>query len=249
MAISKPFYRIVIPTKPSIKGYFSTVQDDPYVLHKKYATNRIELCRAYSLLEQSLVSLFDYVEPATPNLSTFSHRFYELLLRASTEFETNSKYILCANGYTTENDYSIKDYCKIAQASHLQGYEVIYENWRGGPYRFKPFDSWSKSHPLEWYKNYNTVKHNREQEFELANLKNTIHAVAGVFVILFSQFGLNTNWKDHSLEVAIDEEYLRSTHNIFAVKPPIDWDSDNCYTFDWEAIKKQEDPFVSYSFK
>ena len=49
---------------------------------------------------RDLNEIFDFVEPSNDNTSVYSHRIYELLLRAATEFESNCKGILKANGYT-----------------------------------------------------------------------------------------------------------------------------------------------------
>ena len=248
MSISKPYYRIIRPTKESLDGYFGTADGNSYVVDKKYAQNRIELCRGCALLEKSLMQIFDYIEPAKKNLKTFSHRIYELQLRACTEFETNAKYILEANNYRSNNHLNITDYYKINKASRLCEYEIMYENWRGGHFVFQPFKSWSKSHTLKWYQDYNTVKHNRDQKFELANLENTIHAVGGVVAILFSQFGISTNISPQ-LELTFREDgFIRPLHCNFAIKPPTGWGSSDYYDFDWEKLKDQTGSIQAFNF-
>ena len=42
---------------------------------------------------------------------------------------------------------------------------------------------------LSWYADYNAVKHNREEEFERANLLCAFQALSAVAVMLVAQFG------------------------------------------------------------
>ena len=53
---------------------------------------------------------------------------------------------------------------------------------------FRNFDPSISASP-DWYAAYNAVKHNREENLEQANLENCMNAVAGILVLLYSQFG------------------------------------------------------------
>jgi hypothetical protein len=94
MGIQRPYYRIVRPflgdasCLDSVYGY-DYRWDDDFPADPRYANDRLELWRAYMLLEKDLLRLFEYVEPTDNNIQTYSHRTYELFLRAATEFETN----------------------------------------------------------------------------------------------------------------------------------------------------------------
>lgn len=182
MSIEQPYYRII------------RVLDNDYnylrYTEELVAQNR-PLIRAYKILEKDLIELLDYIEPCDDNLTTYSHRIYELFLRACTEFETNSKAILKANGYN-KSKYKINDYFKLNKAMKLSDYIIKVNIWEGEPKLLKPFSNWKTDHSLEWYQAYNKVKHNRSKNFKYANLENLFLAVASVQIILYSQFSVHS---------------------------------------------------------
>src|ERR1051325_6627811 len=94
MAISRPYRRTC---RQFLKGDYG--QNGNYVSHPKFAQSPSHYVRGFILLLKDLQGLFDYVEPADTNLSTYSYRIHSLLLRACVEVEANCKAILRANGY------------------------------------------------------------------------------------------------------------------------------------------------------
>jgi len=207
----------------------------------EYCPDRITLLRAFSIIEEDLRTAFDYLEPADENLNVFSHRLYELLLRACTEFEANCKGILADNGYTKQDRWNVSDYRRIERSSRLSEYQVQIPAWRGNKGKFKPFESCSEQHssPLKWYRDYNSVKHNRSEKFELANLENVLLAVSGLLVILFSQCYLLCFTAYQTLTMSSSEDgWEWAGGTVFRVKPPTDWTHDELYDFPWEDLKK-----------
>lgn len=242
MSINQPYYRIMRPM----------VKRNPfckYVLDQRFADDRNMLCHSYKILENDLKKLFEYVDPSNNNLSTYSHRTYELLLRAATEFETNCKRILEKNGYNRSGSLNITDYYKINQATRLAEYEVYIEIWRPGRKLIKPFDEWNNSHSLTWYQDYNQVKHNRHVEFERASLENLLLAIAGVYCILFAQFGaysFNAYQQINMIEDN-DDGSIFANESIFSLKPA-SWSNQDKYDFDWDSLKTTANPFVRFNF-
>ncbi len=45
-----------------------------------------------------------------------------------------------------------------------------------------PWDNWQNNKTPNWWRDYNLVKHNRDEHYNLANLKNTIASLAGLFL-------------------------------------------------------------------
>lgn len=140
----------------------------------------------FRLLVDDLKEVCAFVEPTDANLSTFSHRIYELLLRACTEFESASKQALVAVGYSKPVcDMKIYDYRTLEQHLKLEQFEVGLLLWQPVPSYVRPFASWSTAQPpLSWYDAYNKVKHNRNTEFSVANLGNLRLAISGLFALL-----------------------------------------------------------------
>jgi hypothetical protein len=151
MTLSKPFRRII---RPFTDGDYIHGDDDEqiYILSNDYASDRSMFIRAYNLIERDVLRLFEYIEPCDANLATYSHRTYELLIRASTEFETNCKGILYDNGYIkpTGGNLNIMDYYKIDKASRLSEYRVTLDTWFPRGQVFEPFKDWIADHSLAW---------------------------------------------------------------------------------------------------
>lgn len=242
MPIVKPYYRIM---RETVHG--SSFCD--YVLDSRYSDDRNMLCRSYKILENDLKAVFEYVEPSDDNLHVYSHRIYELLLRTATEFETNCKRILDANGYTKAGNFNIEDYHKINQATRLSDYEVYIDIWRPSRKLIQPFLNWSNNHSLSWYQGYNLAKHNRNVNFSHASLENLVQAMAGVYCILFAQFGAYSFNAYHQINMIEDNSdgCVFAGESIFSIKPLI-WPPSEKYDFDWLILCNQPDPIQRFNF-
>ncbi|MEW6172200.1 MAG: hypothetical protein AB1510_03930 [Bacillota bacterium] len=238
MPLPKPYFRIY---RPGSSGY----ERDP-----RYADDRISLCRGFALIESDLKRIFEYVEPADNNLQTYSHRIYELFLRACTEFEANCKGILDANEYRKSSNYNIEDYCKLETSSRLSDYKTVLYIWKSRCKTFEPFREWKSSRTLSWYQAYNTVKHNRETHFNYASLENLLNSIAGLFCVLYSQFSNDAFFKytDTGSFYSDEEGYCFVDDSVFGIKWPDTWTSDERYAFNWNTLSKDTSPFEQYNF-
>ena len=231
MTLDNPYKRIARPFDMGHGSWIVGSIDQLYLLNSNFATNRTTAIRAYHAIEKDLLQVFDFIEPDDQNLNTFSTRLYEIFLRASTEFESNCKLILSDNGYTSNRDFNMGDYKKINQATRLSEYKIQLTIWANKPRFLEPLLPWSTGGTLDWYQKYNTVKHNRSREFHLANLENTVEAVAALFIILFSQFNTLT-FSAHELVASHSnwDGWLAHQNSIFWVKVPTSWTVDECYS-------------------
>ncbi|MDF5730643.1 MAG: hypothetical protein PUP92_22125, partial [Rhizonema sp. PD38] len=190
------------------------------------------------------------IDPSDKNEETYSHRIFELLLRASTEFETNCKAILRANGYSKSTNLNITDYCKIEQATKLSNYKVHLKNWEPSPKVIEPFKDWQNNQPLNWYQEYNAAKHDRNKAFKKANMKNMLEAIAGLLCILYAQFtshiGNLSLYSDEENQIIVSEHWLDGI--IFAIEPYTDWSEYERYDFDWKTLKQTNNPFEQFKF-
>lgn len=142
--------------------------------------------RNFLMLCDDLEESFRYVQPSTQHLQVYSLRYYELLLRACTEFESLCKEKIVEFKLSTkaEDKMSIHDYSSLN--SHFEnkpckmGVGYYFEE----PYFVYPLKEWEKTGSLTWYGDYNKVKHNRAKKFRLANLENVLLAVGGLFILL-----------------------------------------------------------------
>lgn len=242
----KPLKRILRPIDNSFTSY-----GHDHLLDERYCLEKFQLLHAYHILEKDFRSLFDYIELHDLNKKTFSHRIYELILRASTEFEANAKGILLDNGYTS-NNLNIIDYFKINTASKLNEYEVRINFWSPNPLIIKPFQVWNSTtySPLSWYQNYNLVKHNRNLNFPLASLENLINCMAGLFVILASQFAhqIFSPYQNTLSYITDYNSFLSVDNSIFSIKFPTSWTVADIRNFDWETTKIDVNPYDTFTF-
>ncbi len=250
MKIQKPYKRIIRPfSLPS--NYIHGPLENIYFADDKYAADRFEIIRAYYILEKDLIRLFDFIEPTDTNLSTYSHKTYELLLRASTEFELNARKILTANGYAKSSYWNVNDYYKLNTAMRLSEYRLFINVWGNGKKEIVPFSEWASASTLSWYQDYNSVKHNRHDEFPKASLKNVLFAVGAVFSIVFAQFHmLIFNQYQNTSSWRSDDNYeLSGTNTLFSVILPQTWCKNEMYDFHWKDLKGSVDPCQKFVFQ
>lgn len=224
-----------------------------YVVDRKYAQNPEHYVRAFLLIQSDLQRLFEFVEPADQNLSTYSYRMHELLMRTCIEVEANFKAILRENKFTikSDRDWNISDYKKVNITHRLSSFKVTVPIWEGTRSYFEPFSFWSAGHGLPWYQAYNASKHDRHNKFKKANLGNLLNAVSGLLVLLSAQFG-NQDFSPGptGLSVAVDSYYSTqpALGGFFHIEIPNDWSDDEKYDFDWASLKTQPDRFQKIDY-
>ncbi|MCQ2171302.1 MAG: hypothetical protein MJZ17_00895 [Bacteroidales bacterium] len=201
------------------------------------------------LIIRGLYEVFNYVEPDNANFPVYSHRLYELLLRASTEFEANCKGILDANGYVRPGDgnLNIQDYFKIEAATKLSEYVVTFDRWP--IHQFKPFACWNSGvfAPLPWYQGYNNVKHSRYVNFQYASLENVMNAIAGLLCILHAQIGENMDNACFEGVATQQNSQDKGVNSTFIICAPAFTDAE-MYDFIWDDSKGVKVAVQSYTF-
>lgn len=147
--------------------------------------------QAFLLCVSDLRKAFEYVEGHDRNLEVFSHRFYELLLRSCTEFESLAKTILEAHGRKLKKP-TISDYFALVSMYQLRECHAILLEWNPDPLILSPFLDWknTKTGP-SWYRAYNGVKHSRRAKFEEANLKNVLLSLSAILALLVQGYRPN----------------------------------------------------------
>ena len=143
----------------------------------------------------------------------------------------------------------MNDYKKIEAATRLSSYELQLMLWADKPRLIRPLAPWEFSKKLPWYDNYHLVKHDRVAEFHLANLENTVEAVAALFAILFAQFSILA-FSAHELISWHDNwnGWLAHPNSVFWVKVPNDWDTKDCYGFQNGDLQGLNPKFENYPF-
>jgi len=247
MAVTKPYRRIC---RQFINGSYAEGGRSQYIEHPKYAKSPEHYVRAFTLLLKDLQELFDYIEPADRNLSCYSYRVHELLLRTCVEVEANCKAILTENSYTKSGDMNMGDYKKINVSHRLSSYEVRMPFWYGTHSIRKPFSPWATGGGLPWYQAYNATKHDRHQSFDSATFEQMIDAMGGLIILLSSQFyTYDFGPGDSFLVLEGTRDGMESSiGGYFRIRYPTDWPTDQQYDFDWQKIQHEPDPFQEFDY-
>ncbi|WP_172746599.1 hypothetical protein [Neorhizobium sp. T25_13] len=248
MSVNKPFRRTI---RQFVDGQYSEGGRWQYMRHPKFSSDALHYLRAFEVIQKDVINLFDYIEPDEVNKDTYSFRIHELMLRVCTEIEANFKAILRENKYQKTKRLDISDYRKIEKSHFLSEYQVKAPVWRGDNKIFHPFNDWLKDGKPTWYQAYNSAKHDRHSEFRKANFDNLLNAVAGLLVVLSSQFldGVfsSTTSLSTSINVPIDK-FEDGIGSYFLVKFPESIPAIARYDFNWQTLEGEVDPFQDFDY-
>lgn len=203
----------------------------------------IALLGAYDVLKRDVRRLFEYIEPVASNLSVYSQRTFELLLRACTEVEACCKNILRANGKSTDGTDMLR-YSDLEAPMQLSFYEVSVLRTQLPPLR--PFESFlnvirsQRSPP--WYRAYNAVKHDRIGKFGEARLENVLAAMAGLHVLLVAQYGPGLS----STIGMSPSGMLVNRGDLLRERGLPSWVPDEGYDYDWSTLKNTVEPYAHH---
>lgn len=225
-----------------------------YIKHPDYAESPGHFVRAFNILQNDMIKLFEYIEPSDDNLGTHSFRIHELLLRTCVEIEANFTAILRENSYIKKGkgNWNINDYKNINQSHYLSKYQVLIPNWLGNCNIYSPFHEWDKNKCLTWYQDYNKSKHDRHTNFSKATFSSFISAICGLAIVIASQFhtedfsGINTM---HSVsESDINNKFKNSIGGYFMIKFPEDIPESEKYDFTSDDINYKENIFKKFNY-
>ena len=133
-------------------------------------------------LEQDLIKVSRFIEFLQENFNTYSIELAHLLLATSSEIDVVLK-ALC-NMKKSEKDHKNINHYKETIGTELP--DLINEKTFIPRYglELQPWTKWNnKDNPL-WWGSYNNVKHNRDEHFKEANLKNTLNSVAALSLVV-----------------------------------------------------------------
>jgi|SaaInlV_120m_DNA_4_1040238.scaffolds.fasta_scaffold32579_1 hypothetical protein len=131
-------------------------------------------------LEQNVESLSRYVELNLNNFKTYSMEMAHLLLAASSEVDVVMK-SLCKLLEPYQDCNNIEDYRNVIGMRVKVFSEESVRISRYG-LELTPWSQWKYNKSPIWWKNYNKVKHERNNFFQEANLHNTLNAMAGLYL-------------------------------------------------------------------
>ncbi|MFA7702522.1 MAG: hypothetical protein WCX80_03650 [Patescibacteria group bacterium] len=137
-------------------------------------------------LEKDLFSILEYIQIDKKNFKTFSIKNSRLILSVGGEIDGIFKK-LCNQIDSTKKYENIDNYRKTILKYFGKEFGMKKAYIVNCDIDFQPWKDWNKKtikNP-DWWIDYNKVKHNREDNFEKANLKNILHCMAGLYIVLY----------------------------------------------------------------
>jgi hypothetical protein len=181
--------------KPVYKIGLSIFRKKPIVLKNEFPINKRHLVGSIeqlSTLIELLNNIFRTVYPCTDNYNSFGFDIRNLIILACTEFESQIVGILKENEIRPKQKfYKTIDYVKLKDTLKLAEYEISFTRYPDLPH-ISPFTDWDKSNStnsLDWYYNYNAIKHDRENNFNKGKLLDVINAITASYIIIIAQYG------------------------------------------------------------
>jgi len=129
-------------------------------------------------LEQDLSNISRYIEFTSENFKTYSVELVHLLLASSSEVDVVLK--LLSNSLNDGKQHrNINDYRNTVQS---KAPNLITETCYIPKFglTFTPFEEWNEGDNLAWWKSYNGVKHERNENFPKANLENALKSICAL---------------------------------------------------------------------
>jgi hypothetical protein len=146
------------------------LKESPKLLHWNY----------FLVLESNLEHLSRYIEFTEDNYKTYSQEMAHLLLTAGSEVDVVLKG-LCRKNNSSFRGRTIDRYREILNPKYPNFCKLKVSLQRFG-LDISPWANWQNDETPNWWHDYNLVKHNRDEHYNLANLKNTIASLAGLFL-------------------------------------------------------------------
>ena len=182
----------------------------------------------YLNLEKELIECFNYVylNDNENQLKTYSTKFGDILLRASTEVETLLKELYRRNGgkgNTSKIKYDDEciEYLNTLLNLGAKRVDITYPFFdvkNEENRKIYPLSHFSLTDLNEWNQSYQAIKHDRLKEYKKGNLKSAIHSLAALYL-------LNIYLKDEKFTIKHNEIYKFDTRfgsTLFSLDKPSD---------------------------
>jgi len=153
------------------------------------SVKELKYWRYFLSIEDDFIKTLRYVDLSNDNYKTYSIEYTRLLISACAEIETMLK-LLCKTTGSNCEKYNIS---KLKRKLYEHEFGLMHEAGVNlSNYEIDeiiPFASWEKDDSKgklvnpEWWKAYNSIKHDRDDRFKEANLENVIYAIAGLFIV------------------------------------------------------------------
>lgn len=158
--------------------------------------------RYYLSLEKDFIQLTRYVGLYEENFNVFSDEIHKQLISVGVEFENISKRICEVLDINLSDEPNIKEFKQWIPKVEIKIIDIYSLN----NFTLLPFEVINGKIQLKWWKNYNSIKHNRLFNYKEVTFKNLLDALAALFyaeMFLIREIGKKNN------DVDVPDEYSK----------------------------------------
>ncbi|MBQ3612248.1 MAG: hypothetical protein IJA01_08275 [Firmicutes bacterium] len=154
---------------------------------------RFEMYWSYYIsIEEMLRKTSQYVSPSKENKNTYSDEFAKIILLSCSEIDSILKKLCELNGIICEEKkYNMNVYVdaidKIRMVKELAYSPELYTSVNEKALIVFPYQNLNKNKAyagLEWWRDYQKIKHNRIENAECGNLYNAVSSVAAHLILV-----------------------------------------------------------------
>ncbi|MGN0363652.1 MAG: hypothetical protein ACI4ET_12510 [Bilifractor sp.] len=154
---------------------------------------RFEMYWSYYIsIENMLKKTSQFVSPSKENEKTYSDEFAKIILLSCSEIDSILKLLCELNGIIRdEKKYNMNIYVeaisKIRMVTELAYTPKLYTSANEISLVVFPFKNLKMDKPyagLDWWKDYQSIKHNRIENAECGNLYNAVSAVSAHYILV-----------------------------------------------------------------
>jgi len=171
-------------------------------------------------LESDLQQISRFIEFDKKNFRTYSIELAHLLLASSSEVDVIAK---CICGLLEANSpaENINQYREIIDRN-LPGFKKETVYIPRFSHQLTPWKNWNSTQNPIWWRSYNKVKHERNEHFTEANLKNVLNSVGGLLITVFYFYKLkfsmdNPNLRERDVTQLLmpESEFVRLNESYY----------------------------------
>jgi hypothetical protein len=146
------------------------------------ATENLHYWQYFAAIERDLAATSQFVEFCSENMAVHSIEFAKILLTAGSEIDVLAK-VLCREHDLAISPDNINGYRKaiVPKFPEFAFLEICMPRFG---LSLRPWRTWHDGKNPTWWQDYNTVKHRRHENFQLASLGSAMNAVAGLFTLV-----------------------------------------------------------------
>src|SRR6187551_1633873 len=130
----------------------------------------------FLLIEHDFIETSRYVELTPKNFDTYSIEFTKIIFTSCSEIDVLCKQLCSVIGDPKADDIVKYRTCITKKFGGLPSTTIDVTP----QITLQPWDKWASVQTPDWWKDYNSIKHERTINFERSNLKTTLNCVSAL---------------------------------------------------------------------